>query len=29
MAHAPAIDRFEVKRRSDWAWLPATTDAAA
>ncbi len=29
MAHAPAIGRFEDKRRSDWAWLPATTDAAA
>lgn len=29
MAHAPAIDRFEAKRRGDWAWLPATTDAAA
>ncbi len=29
LEHAPAIDRFEEKRRAAMPWLPATTEAAS
>ncbi|HUC19269.1 MAG TPA: 3-isopropylmalate dehydratase small subunit [Acetobacteraceae bacterium] len=29
MQHASAIDRFEEKRRAEWAWMTPTTEAAA